>query len=231
MNLPRKSVRTSGIFFVRNSQTKRLALETLPMPGMSKKSKKQNLPLQMQKLSATLRKANFSFDPVMEEGKEYLLFDASPRLMLLRFVALLSILCPAGVIYLVSRMTTESMISEAGSVTGGRWLQAGLLLLSCIFLVPMLWLSGKYVRTIIRKNDGAVEIIAWRLLLPDRKHIFYQTDFEQPPVYHEGRTAIPLRPVVHAPYHVIRPRGKKMIIDGQGKFPMGEDRALEAVNG
>lgn len=177
----------------------------------------------MQRLSRALREENFVFGSSLRDGKEYLLFDTTERVPVLRFVSLLALACPVFLSFLVLRMTEESMISDLGSVAAGRMLQAGLIILSSVYLVVMLWLSGKYVLKMIRLGDGSIQIITWRILFTDKKLIFNKTDFS-PAIYSRGKVIL-----VRAPYYVTKAGNRKLIIDEQGDFPLGEDTALEAI--
>jgi len=50
------------------------------------------------------------------------------------------------------------------------------------------------------------------------------------PIVHEGRTHIPLRVSVDAPYISLYPAtGKQLLIDMQGEFPSGQDAFFEAI--
>lgn len=177
----------------------------------------------MEKLAAVLQEEGFSMDPVFEKGKDYLLFDATARVLILRFVSALSLICPAFLSILVLRMTKESMINDLGSIAAGRILQAGLILLSCVYFFLMLWFSGKYVLKIIRTGDGSLQLAVWRMLLPDKIYVLDKTDFSEP-VSLRGRTFM-----VQGSYYSTRVHNKRLIIDRQGKFPMGEDTVLEAM--
>lgn len=90
---------------------------------------------------------------------------------------------------------------------------------------PAIWFEGD------RNSPG--QIFQIRALLRTLvRHLIGRRDKLWPggPIMHEGRTHIPGRVWVDAPYISLYPaRGRQLIIDMQGEFPRGREALLEAV--
>jgi len=157
------------------------------------------------------------------------LLYASGRSGLLWFIWTIAIGLLVLVSWLASLVPEDEMIRSFGSVTNGRFFQAGLILIGSIFIWPMLWISSRYIVKVEINHEEHTVIQTWTVLGIKTKTWPVEAWLKSHSDYHEGKFEADDREV-NAPWRSVRPAGgKKMIIDMQGDFPQGEDALLEII--
>ena len=147
----------------------------------------------------------------------------SGRDLTLWFIAIISFIPIPLTVWLVNLPDEQQMLADwDGSMLKARIFQVAFSLFSGILFFPIMYYLHKYVTTITLLEDDALEFETWGLF-GYKKVIYPKEAWIVPVQYHEGRTTLPYVPSVHAPYHSIRPYGKKtgLILDQQGDYPFG----------
>lgn len=164
-----------------------------------------------------------------EFNQSQALLYTSGRTVLLWFLLLIAVSLLAIVTWLASLLPHEEMVRSFGSVAGGRIFQAGLVLISSIFVWPMVWISGRYIIRVEKRNESAVIIHMWTIFGVRIKVWPIEAWSGSHSHYNHGQFEADDRKV-DAPWRSVKPAGgKKMIIDMQGDFPYGEDALLEVL--
>lgn len=147
----------------------------------------------------------------------------SGRDLTLWFVAIISFIPIPLTIWLVNLPDEQQMLADwDGSMLKARIFQVAFSLFSGILFFPIIYYLRKYIVTITLLEDKALEFKTFGIF-GYKKVIYPKEAWIIPPKYHAGRTTLPYAPSVNAPYHSIRPYGKKsgLILDEQGHYPFG----------
>lgn len=157
------------------------------------------------------------------DQKIYFQSNRTPTLWFVTLICLsMSVLGTAATL----NMTVEEDLYDYSSITSMRLWQAFFLMMSNALTVVMWWMSGKYVLRITRYRDGQLQIRTWSMFLISRTFHLREEDIVREAIKHyEGRTFIPGKPLVHAPWDSVHTQqGRRFVVDLQGSFPEGYDR-------
>lgn len=166
----------------------------------------------------------------MMERSTYFQSHRAPTLW---FVTLISVAMSVFGAVLTLGMTLEKDLYDYSSITSMRMWQAFFLLVSNVLTLTVSWLSGKYVLKISINSAGELEIRTWSMFLITRTFRLRQEDIAPQAMQHyEGRTVIPGKPIVHAPWDSIRTHeGRRFVVDLQGSFPHGYGHYYGIIRG
>jgi len=155
----------------------------------------------------------------------------SERGLTLWFVAFVSFIPIPLTIWLVNLPNKQQLLADwDGSILKARIFQVAFSLFSGILFFPIIYYLNKYILTITLLEDKALEFKTFGIF-GYKKTVYPANAWVMQPEYHEGRSeATPYSPSVNAPYHSIRPYGKKtrLILDQQGHYPFGVE-ALDSI--
>ncbi|MCU0395496.1 MAG: hypothetical protein MUF29_06280 [Chitinophagaceae bacterium] len=135
----------------------------------------------------------------------------------LAFVSLVSLAAAAGVDYVVW-LEPASLDEEFDSPLHAWAFKGMVMVLGHAMLVAVWWLSGRYVLEMQEAAKDTLVVKTWHWLGLHRTRR-YPVSLLEDAGYVEGRTRLPGRPVVHAPWLKLRtPGGKALVLDLQGKY-------------
>lgn len=162
-----------------------------------------------------------------------MIYFQSKRIPVLWFATLISVSCSIFTCYMVFTMSIENDLKDYSSLLTMRIWQVLFILLGNALTVSLCWLSNRYVLLIELTNEHQIKIKTWSIFRLSVTHLLDQSIFLNSwGTKNEGRTIIPGKPIVIAPWDGITlANGKKLLIDLQGDFPEGYDQYWALVHG
>lgn len=157
----------------------------------------------------------------------------SKRTAALWFVAVISLACSVFTCYMVFSMTIQDDLDGYSSLISMRIWQALFILLGNVLTLSVLWLSDRYVLSIIVTNNQQVKIKTWSMFRLSVTRTYDLSHFSDSQVHmNDGITVLPSAPIVIAPWDGIQlQNGKKLLVDTQGYFPKGYNLYWSFIHG